>query len=248
MTALVFAETIVIALLAVLVAGLLRSHAEILRALHDLGVGIGEPRDRLRSVAPGVATPRTDTTPAVDVAGATPSGGAAKIGVVGAAHSTLLAFLSSGCTSCSAFWEAFRDPRLTLPGTDTRLVVVTKGPEAESASRLVDLAPPTIPVVMTSAAWDDFRVPVSPYFILVDGPTGSVTGEGSAASWRQVASLLEQALADAGAATAPRPNDTSRAGRLRRADEDLQAAGIHPGHPSLYPDSAPEDPGRDQAS
>jgi hypothetical protein len=33
----------VVLLLAVLVAGLLRSHADILKALHDLGVGVGEP-------------------------------------------------------------------------------------------------------------------------------------------------------------------------------------------------------------
>ena len=33
----------VVSLLAVLVAGLLRSHADILKALHDLGVGVGEP-------------------------------------------------------------------------------------------------------------------------------------------------------------------------------------------------------------
>ena len=32
-------------LLAVLVAGLLRSHADILKALHDLGAGVGEPTD-----------------------------------------------------------------------------------------------------------------------------------------------------------------------------------------------------------
>jgi hypothetical protein len=39
MTALVIAEAVAIALLGLLVAGLLRSHADILRALHDLGAG-----------------------------------------------------------------------------------------------------------------------------------------------------------------------------------------------------------------
>ena len=33
----------VVLLLAVLVAGLLRSHADILKALHDMGAGIGDP-------------------------------------------------------------------------------------------------------------------------------------------------------------------------------------------------------------
>ena len=38
MVALVVLLTIVVALLGVLVAGLLRSHAEVLRTLHDMGV------------------------------------------------------------------------------------------------------------------------------------------------------------------------------------------------------------------
>ena len=40
MTALVVALAVAVVLLAVLVAGLLRSHAEILRALHELGAGL----------------------------------------------------------------------------------------------------------------------------------------------------------------------------------------------------------------
>ncbi len=40
MTALVVALTAVVALLSLLVVGLLRSHAEILRRLHELGAGL----------------------------------------------------------------------------------------------------------------------------------------------------------------------------------------------------------------
>ena len=43
MIALAIVLSIVVALLSVLVAGLLRSHADILKALHDLGVGVGDP-------------------------------------------------------------------------------------------------------------------------------------------------------------------------------------------------------------
>ena len=43
MVALVIILTVVVLLLTVLVAGLLRSHADILKALHDLGVGVGDP-------------------------------------------------------------------------------------------------------------------------------------------------------------------------------------------------------------
>ncbi|MGH9063549.1 MAG: hypothetical protein ACRD0L_06195, partial [Acidimicrobiales bacterium] len=42
MVVLVVVEALAIGLLGVLVAGLLRSHAEILRALHRLGAGLGE--------------------------------------------------------------------------------------------------------------------------------------------------------------------------------------------------------------
>lgn len=45
MRALVGIETALLALLSVLVAGLLRSHAELLRALHRLGAGIDDTRD-----------------------------------------------------------------------------------------------------------------------------------------------------------------------------------------------------------
>ena len=43
MVALVLVLTFVVLLLGVLVAGLLRSHADILKALHDLGAGVGDP-------------------------------------------------------------------------------------------------------------------------------------------------------------------------------------------------------------
>ena len=43
MVALAVVLSVVVLLLAVLVAGLLRSHADILKALHELGVGVGEP-------------------------------------------------------------------------------------------------------------------------------------------------------------------------------------------------------------
>jgi hypothetical protein len=47
MVALAIVLSVVVVLLAVLVAGLLRSHADILKALHDLGVGVGEPGESI---------------------------------------------------------------------------------------------------------------------------------------------------------------------------------------------------------
>lgn len=256
MIALVVVEAVAIGLLGLLVAGLLRSHAEILRQLHELGAGFkrdtgerdtGEVHDpAFPGVRPGVVPPRAGTTPAFDVAGVTPGDEAVAFGVAGAPVDTLLAFLSSGCATCEGFWRELRRPeRLALPD-GVRLVVVTKGPADESESAVRALAPPEVPVVMSSQAWSDYQVPGSPYFLYVHGPSATVVGEGAAGSWRQVVALMRQALADTG----PTGGDPGRPGhrdagdgayREARADRELLAAGIHPGHPSLYPTEPPEE-------
>ena len=97
---------------------------------------------------------------------------------------------------------------------------------------------------MSSAAWADYEVPGSPYFVFVDGPTGRVRGEGTGATWKQVANLLAQATGDltftAGPDAARRSKPQSDAEREREIDQQLLAAGILPGDPSLYPDADPE--------
>ena len=49
------------------------------------------------------------------------SGAAAAVSVVGARDDTLLAFLSTGCTTCQPFWDVFRHGAV-MPD-DTRLLV-----------------------------------------------------------------------------------------------------------------------------
>lgn len=251
--------TMVVAALALLVVGLLRSHAEILKALHDLGVNLEDGhqpgtrsvprRDVARSrhppspVAEGVAAPRGGDTPfltASDITGALPDGGTARVAIAGVQHATLLAFLSTGCGTCGVFWEALRDEsaqRLPWPGA--RLVVVTNGPESESVAAVVDLAPPNLVTVMSTDAWDRYQVPVSPYFVLVDGPSSKVVGEGAGTSWEQILDLLGRAAADAGVdlahRQAPPPLERMRGqDRAVWVDAQLLAAGIEPGDPSLY--------------
>ena len=141
MSVLVLLLAVVVALLGVLVAGLLRSHAEILRALHQLGVGLDPDAPPTIADADAVRLPSTARR-AVDIAGETPTGDAISVGVVDVSHPTLVAFLTSGCTTCAGFWSAFAQRRLRVPG-DARLVAVTKGPEAESPGRLSKFAPPT---------------------------------------------------------------------------------------------------------
>lgn len=226
-TAILVIESVVLVLLTVLVAGLLRSHAEILRRLHALGAGL-DPDD---PPTPGSPSRTVDLrardgasfVPAADLDGAGLRDDALHVSIVGARHRTLLAFLSSGCLTCQGFWDAFGDAAgLDLPG-DVRLVVVTKDASEESMSALGKLAPPDVPVVMSSGAWVEYRVPGSPYFVLVDGPAGRVRGEGTGASWDQVRNLLRQAA-----------DDASDDGREARIDRELLAHGIAPGDPSLY--------------
>jgi hypothetical protein len=229
---LVLLFAVVVSLLGVLVAGLLRSHAEILRALHELGVGL-DPDEENRPGTSGLEVPlRRASRTGSDLAGVTPGGDAISVGVVGVEHLTLVAFLTSGCSTCSAFWSAFADRRLKVPG-GARLVVATKGAEAESPGRLSKFVPPQVPVVMSSEAWTDFDVPVAPYFALVDGPSGAVIGEGAASSWEHLRTIVQQALDDAGLASGRRRR-RGREDREPSVDAQLLAAGLKPGDPSLY--------------
>lgn len=256
---LVAAQTVVLVLMAVLVAGLLRSHAETLRRLPAEGEersgGWEAPTPELQVVTPPER--EGDEFPAVDLSGATLEGDAVKVALTGGMPPTLLAFLSSGCATCAGFWHALAPGvRQPLPG-GARPIVVTKDSSHESPSRLRELAPQDIPVVMSSDAWDDYSVPVAPYFVYV-GADGQVLGEGAAGDWGQIVSLFRDALLDLeeserregpenGAASGEKPE---RGGERRRRpgerldeeDQTLAAAGVHPGDPSLYP-AAEDRPG-----
>lgn len=236
MIVLVVVQTIAIAVLTLIVFGLLRTHAEILRALDRAGVPLDDgaaaaPVGPVPVAAPASRPGASAEGAALDIVGTVPGGGPVKVGVAGD-HHTLLAFLSSGCRTCQAFWTEFASADLDLPGRDTRLVIVAQDPAHDSESRLAELAPPGVRLVSSSDAWNAYGVPGSPYFALVDGRKGRVVGAGTATGWEQVRGLLSQAL-----------GDETLAGRAT-VDEALAASGIGPGHPSLYPDAAgPDDPG-----
>jgi hypothetical protein len=224
MVALVSVETVMLVLLVVLVAGLLRSHAEIMRRL-------GPAEERPAGVPQAAVT--RDSVAAPELAGVTPDGDAVKLAFEGAGTApTLLAFLTSGCGTCAAFWETLGERRLPA---GVRTVIVTHGPDRERPAKLRSLGPAGIPIVMTSEAWTDYEIPGAPYFVMVDQ---AIRGEGVATTWRALASLVSDAIED--------QHDAARAGagagaitgerRAERIDETFAAAGIGPGHPSLYPD------------
>ncbi len=224
MPAVVIIEALVILLLLILVAGLLRSHAEILRQLHRLGV----PNDGVdTSQSTRLRTTGFETAPATEIVGIDPFGASRSVSLDHGRGETLLAFLSTGCTSCRTFREALDTP-VDLPTPDTRPVIVTKGTSAESPKKVAELAPTQVPVIMSDDAWDAFKVPLTPYFMLVDGD-GRVIGEGSASSWQHLIDLLGQSLDDS---SNPMHLDTD--GRERFTDERLFRSGVKPGDPSLY--------------
>jgi hypothetical protein len=247
MTALVVGLTVAVALLAFLVAGLLRSHAEVLRELHHMGADLGPQASAGRTspvtLSPRPTPARPDASDVIDLVGTSPHGDAISLAVTGVSHDTLVGFLTSGCQTCRGFWDSFRSgPAPAVPG-GARLVIVTRGSDGESPPAIASLAGQTVPVVMSSQAWEHYDVPYAPYFIYISGPAGRVVGEGVAAGWEEVKSLVDSAVADGttapGGASTPggASRHRSKADRERDAavDQALQEAGILPGDPRLHP-------------
>jgi hypothetical protein len=248
MAALAVALTFMVLLLSVLVLGLLRSHADILRALHSLGAGIGDPAADTDGVVasvpitlgPPLPGPRSSAAP--DIVGTTVDGDAVAL-AMSAAELTMLAFLSTGCSTCAEFWEQLSLPSSLGLSVADRLVIVTKGSELELPEDVRRLANGGVDVVLSTQAWIDYEVPGAPYFALVEGRTGRRVGEGLANSVEQIAGLIRRALDDRRRAVPPDgARDAHRNGPERESDVDqvLLASGIRPGDPSLYP-SRPRD-------
>jgi hypothetical protein len=227
-TVAIVVEAAALAVVVLFLVALLRSHAEILRRLAVLEGDGGEGWK---------SAPSDSLAAAPEIVGETLEGDAVKVALDRGAPYSLLAFLSSGCAWCEPFWTSLAAAAPLPP--ETRLLIVTKGPEAESLAALHELVAPGVEAVMSTAAWRAFSVPSSPHFVLVDGRSGEIAGRGSATTWEQLLRLVTEANSD-GTQHAQRAEDS--ASRARRAHEALASAGIRAGHPSLYPSRA-EPPG-----
>jgi hypothetical protein len=227
-------EGLLVAVALLFVLALLRSHAEILRRLSRLERSPAAIGGRGPAGGEGAG----EGEPPQEIAGQTLAGDAVKLSLGSGSPRTLLAFLSSGCAACEPLWSGLHRP-LTLPA-QARLVVLTKSPDRERLARLHELAPADAEVVMSTQAWEDFAVPATPHFVLIGG-SGEILGRGSATNWRQIADLLRDAEQDS---ELYRARSTDQ--RAARAEQALAAAGIGPGHPSLYPShQAPQEEDRE---
>ena len=213
MTILISLETTLLVLLVLLVVGVLRSHAEILRTLH------ASEHERVDQGVPQAGT-ESLVSAATDIVGVTTTGDDVRVEVGDGRRATMLAFLTSGCLTCLHFWETLGHG-VSLP-EDANVVIVTRGPDEEVVTKVRELAQPGRAVVMSSKAWRDYGVPGAPYFIWANAE-GVIKGVGTGSSWPSVEKLLSDSLQEA----------AGLAGERERENTLLVGAGIGPGHPSL---------------
>ncbi len=208
MAILVTVLTLLVIILTVLVCGVLRTHAEIIRAVQQYGAALETDSPEQHLLAPTAGA----VFDALGIAGETQWGERVDYPLWAAEQEdTLLAFLTTTCLACQTFWDAFRDPDVSLPA-HTRLIIVTKDRRHESRSRLRKIAPAHHDVVMSGDAWSSYQVPVAPYFVFISGADAKVVGQGSAEQWHQLEGMValtrdedQLAAEDRGTAAANRP-------------------------------------------
>lgn len=216
----VAALSVAVVVLTALLVGVLQSHAQILRALHDVGI-YADGRPSAAGPPPGdpsAVVPARRGRHLGAVEGTTPDGESVSLPLEGERRPTMLAFLTTGCVTCSSFWAAL-DRRRALPGV--RVVVVTRGAEAESPEQVARLRPRDTEVVMSTAMWEQLAVPGAPYFIQVEA--GEIVAEGVATSWEQLLQLLSRASTERAPSTHPTRRELLHGGRRpARADRVVE--------------------------
>jgi hypothetical protein len=154
------------------------------------------PADILRRLRP-IPTDRP-RAPARDIEGVDPTGTPVSVEIMGAAAPALLLFLSAACVGCRDLWEGLSEFEAGLADA-CRVAVVTRSPGDEDSSAVASLARAgarrgdepdpletgpvpvaavPLPVVMSTAAYRDYRVDGPPFYAVV-GPA-AVLAEGVA--------------------------------------------------------------------
>jgi len=115
---------------------------------------------------------------------------------MGEFHSlVLLAFLATRCDGCGEFWQGLRDSATVGLPESVAVVAVTRGPGTVSSADVREVAAgiTRVPVIMSDAAWTDYRVSAYPFFVLVDAPGRRVVGETVGFGWSDIVSMVRAA-------------------------------------------------------
>lgn len=223
---------IVVVFLLILLVGLMRSHADVLRKLDSLGVRLDGNPSPSSSIQ---LSPRTQAVgeriTTTEISGVTPDGDSVVVSLETGDKPTLIGFLSTTCSSCTVFWERFTSSVVELSSGLYRVVLVTLGPGEESPTRAASLRRGSADAIMSSSGWAAFEVPGAPYFALIND--GQLLGEGTAATVEALEQFLHDASGDLSWDQKRGPDRTDRDRELL-VDEELRAAGIEPGDHRLY--------------
>jgi len=123
------------------------------------------------------------TWPAVDLVGVRPDGSPLVIELAGRSRPVLLVFLTIDCDGCDLFWNGLADGP-----AEVDVVAVTKGPTEVSPHEVAARA--TGPVVMSGAAWVDYRVTGYPFLVLVDPSARRIVAESVGFAWSDIEAML----------------------------------------------------------
>ena len=103
--------------------------------------------------------------------------------LAGRSRPVLLVFLTIDCDGCELFWNGLADAP-----AEVDVVAVTKGPSEVSPLEVAARA--TGPVVMSEAAWVDYRVTGYPFLVLVDPAARRILAESVGFAWSDVDAVL----------------------------------------------------------
>lgn len=136
----------------------------------------------LRPVPSGIDN-SAPSWPAVDLVGVLPNGSPMVVELAGRSRPVLLVFLTIDCDGCELFWNGLADAP-----AEVDVVAVTKGPSEVSPLEVAARA--TGPVVMSEAAWVDYRVTGYPFLVLVDPAARRILAESVGFAWSDVDAVL----------------------------------------------------------
>jgi hypothetical protein len=125
------------------------------------------PAELLRRLTPIPTYRGHPATTPHDVTGVDPSGRPLHIEILREGRPVLLLFLSAACLGCHDLWDGLSGLRAALT-PDSRLAVVTRGPDDEDAAAIAALSHAEVPTVMSSRAYADYQVGGPPFLVVVD--------------------------------------------------------------------------------